>query len=48
MAVVLGGMAQQGLGGRRMMNDARRKVVPSGTVVVSVAGLASLMHGSLF
>jgi hypothetical protein len=46
--VGLGGMAQRGPGGERMALDARRKVVPSGAVVVSMAGLTSLVHGSLF
>jgi hypothetical protein len=44
----LGGMGQRGLDGRRVMMDARREVVLSGAVVVLMAGLARLMHGSLF
>jgi hypothetical protein len=37
-----------GLSGRRMMMDARIEVALSGAVVVSMAGLARLLHGSLF
>jgi hypothetical protein len=43
----LGGMVQRGLGGCGVM-DSCREVALSGTVVVSMAGLARLMHGSLF
>jgi hypothetical protein len=46
MAVGLAGMAHQGLDGGRMTMDAHREVAPYGTVVVSMLGLASLMHGS--
>jgi hypothetical protein len=45
--VGLGGMAQWGLHGGRLTMNARREVAPSGAVVVSMAGLASLVHGSL-
>jgi hypothetical protein len=47
-AVGLGGVVQQGLSGGRMMMDAYREVALSGAVVVSMAGLARLLHGSLF
>jgi hypothetical protein len=46
--VGLGGLAQRGLNGGRMTMDARREVVLSGAVVVLMAGLARLMHGSMF
>jgi hypothetical protein len=48
MVADLGGMVQQGLDDGHMTMEARRKVALSGTLVVSMAGLASLMHGSLF
>jgi hypothetical protein len=38
--VGIGSVAQRGLGGRRMMMDARREVALAGTMVVSMAGLA--------
>jgi hypothetical protein len=47
-AVGLDGVAQRGLGGGRMAMDPRREVALSSAVVVSMAGLTSLMHGSLF
>jgi hypothetical protein len=43
MAVGLSGMVQRGLGGGRMMMDARRVVALSG-VVVSTAGTAKIMR----
>jgi hypothetical protein len=46
--VGLGGVGQWGLDGGRMIMDARMEVVLSGTVVVSMAGLVSFMHGCLF
>jgi hypothetical protein len=46
--VGLGGMVQRGLSAVRMMMDAHREVVLSGAVVVSMAGLARLLHASLF
>jgi hypothetical protein len=46
--VGLGGVEQRGLSGRCMKMDARREVALSGAVVVSMADLARLMHGSLF
>jgi hypothetical protein len=42
------GMSQRGLGGGCMKMDERREVAPSGAMVVSMVGLATLMHGSLF
>jgi hypothetical protein len=41
MAAGLTSMAQRGLGGRRLMMDARRVVALSGTVATSMVGLAS-------
>jgi hypothetical protein len=38
--VGIGSVAQRGLGGRRMMMDARREVALAGAMVVSMAGLA--------
>jgi hypothetical protein len=47
-AVGLDGMAHRGLGNGRMTMNTRREVALSAAVVVSMVGLASLMHGSLF
>jgi hypothetical protein len=47
IAVGFGGVGQRGLDGGHVMMDARREVVLSGVVEVSMAGLARLMHGSL-
>jgi hypothetical protein len=47
-AVGLDGVVQRDLSGRPMMMDAHREVALSGAVVVSMAGLARLLHGSLF
>jgi hypothetical protein len=46
--VGLGGVVQRGLSGGHMMMDAHREMALSGAVVVSMAGLARLLHGSLF
>jgi hypothetical protein len=46
--VGLGSVGQQGLDNKHMMMDTHRKFVLFGAVVVSMAGLARLMHGSLF
>jgi hypothetical protein len=48
MTVGLDGVGQRGLSDERMTIDARREVALSGAVVVSMAGLARLMQGSLF
>jgi hypothetical protein len=47
-AVGLSSVAQRGHAGGRGMMDARREVVLSGAVVVSMVGLARLMYGPLF
>jgi hypothetical protein len=46
--VGLDGVGQRGLDDGHVVMDARREVVLSGAVEVSMAGLARLMHGSLF
>jgi hypothetical protein len=47
-AVGLSGVVRRGLSGGHMKMDARREVALSGAMVVSMAGLERLMHGSLF
>jgi hypothetical protein len=46
--VGLGRVVQRGLGSGRMTMDTRREVASSGAMVVPMAGLTSLIHGSIF
>jgi hypothetical protein len=46
-SVRLDGMAEQGLGDRRGVMDSCREVALSDAVMMSMAGMERLMHGSL-